>query len=312
MATPPKSPSGRMGPKKVASPVKVPDAIVPSVKKTSVPDVPPALAKPQVKAPAVPKPPMAAKPMPFVIEPEVVPVPVVAAPAPLVEPKIIQQSESVASEPAAPVIGTPEVQPTEVAPIVETLVEIEAPTPPQPVAVAPLAAAIEAAAEWQKPHALEGKNIMNEAIQTSQKFAEDAKSRIQTMVSGFNDKAKVAMEKSSKTAEELSDIAKGNVEAFVESSKIAAKGFETLGQSAAEYGRASFEKTSATLKSFASVKSPTEFFQLQSELLTSAFDAMAAETAKSTEAFMKLAGDIAQPLSSRAAIVSDKIKSLAA
>src|SRR6202007_2910443 len=96
-----------------------------------------------------------------------------------------------------------------------------------------------------------------------------------------------------------SDIAKGNLEAIVESSKIAAKGFETLGQSAAEYGRSSFEKTSATLKSFASVKSPTEFFQLQSELFTSAFDALASETAKNSEAVLKLAGEIAQPIRSR-------------
>ncbi len=153
---------------------------------------------------------------------------------------------------------------------------------------------------------------MNEAIETGKKFAEDAKVRLQSMVGDFNDKAKAAAEKSSKAVEELSEITKGNMEALVESSKIAAKGVESMGQSAAEYGRASFEKTSATLKSFASVKSPVEFFQLQSAMMTSAFDAMASETAKTSEAFLKLAGEIAQPISNRAAIVSDKLKALAA
>ncbi|MFT3967207.1 MAG: phasin family protein [Sphingobium sp.] len=190
--------------------------------------------------------------------------------------------------------------------------DIKASLPSQPAVAEKMVAAMEQAAQWQAPNALEGHYIMNEAIETSKKFAEDAKSRFQTIVTDFNEKAKVAVEKSSKTAEELGDIAKGNLEALVESSKIAAKGFESLGQNAAEYGRQSFEKTSATLKSFASVKSPTEFFQLHSELVTSTFDTLAAETAKTSEAVLKLVGEISQPLSNRYAVVSDKLKALAA
>jgi phasin family protein len=280
MATPPKSPPRRVGPKKVAAPVKAPVAIPEAVETIPAPvQVPAVLAN------------TAEKPMPFVIEPE-----------PLADPEPVEAIEESAPVPLLK---------SEPAPVAEPIVT-QAPTPSQQAVAAPLAAAIETAAEWHTPPALEGHTIMNEAIETGKKFAEDAKTRIQSLVSDFNEKAKVAVEKSSKTAEELGDITKGNLEAIVESSKIAAKGFETLGQSAAEYGRASFEKTSATLKSFASVKSPTEFFQLQSELMTSAFDAMASETAKTSEAFLKLAGDIAQPLSSRAAVVSDKIKALAA
>ncbi len=157
-----------------------------------------------------------------------------------------------------------------------------------------------------------GPEIMTDVIETSKAFAEDAKARIQSAVAELNEKAKVAMEKSTKAMEELGELTKGNLEAMVESSKIAAKGVEAMGQDAAEYGRKSFEKTSATIKSFAAVKSPTEFFQLQSELMTSTFDTLAAEAAKTSEAMLKLAGEIAQPISSRVAIVSDKIKSLAA
>jgi phasin family protein len=153
---------------------------------------------------------------------------------------------------------------------------------------------------------------MNEAIETTKKFAEDTKARVDTIISEMNDRAKVAMEKSSKAIEEFNDIAKGNIEAVVESSKIAAKGFEALGQNAAEYSRSSFERTSATLKSFASVKSPAEFFQLHSELVTNTLDNLASETARNSEVLLKLAGDIAQPISSRVAVVSDKMKALAA
>ena len=124
----------------------------------------------------------------------------------------------------------------------------------------------------------------------------------------FNDRAKAAFEKSSKAFDEANEFAKGNVEAVVESSKIAAKGFETIGQDAAEYGRKSFENASAAVKAFAGAKSPTDFFKLQSDYVRSAFDALVAETSKNAEAVLKLAGEVAQPLSSRAAIAAEKIK----
>jgi phasin family protein len=162
------------------------------------------------------------------------------------------------------------------------------------------------------PQSAKGFIDMTDTIETTKKLAEDAKIRLEGFVAEFNEKAKAAMEKSSKAIEELSDLAKGNLEAVVESSKIAAKGVESIGQDAAEYGRKSFEKTSATFKSFAAVKSPAEFFQLQSELMTSTFDTMAAEAAKTSETMLKLAGEIAQPISNRVAIVSEKIKTIAA
>jgi len=158
----------------------------------------------------------------------------------------------------------------------------------------------------------EGTNLMTDAIETTKKVATEAKEKFQAMFGDFNEKAKAAVEKSSKIVEEMNELTKGNVEAIVESSKIAAKGAESLGQEAAEYSRKNFEKATATMKSFASVKSPTEFFQLQSEFFSSAFDSMASEASKSSEALLKLAGDVVQPLSSRAAVVSEKVKSFTA
>ncbi|MCM8730976.1 phasin family protein [Hephaestia sp. GCM10023244] len=136
----------------------------------------------------------------------------------------------------------------------------------------------------------------------------NATAQAQTLFADFNDRAKAAVEKSTKLFEEVNDFTKGNIEAIVESSKIAAKGFEAIGQDSAEYGRKSFEDATATLKQFAAVKSPAEFFKLQSDYLRSAFDAVVAETSKKTEAVLKLAGDVAQPLSSRAAVAAEKIK----
>lgn len=205
-------------------------------------------------------------------------------------------------------------QPMVEAPMVETApkeVAVE-----WPVAQAPASPAPETASETVATGAAgslkKGPELMTDVIETGKAFAEDAKARIQSAVAELNEKTKAAMEKSTKAMEELGELTKGNLEAFVESSKIAAKGVEAMGQDAAEYGRKSFEKTSATIKSFAAVKSPTEFFQLQSELMTSTFDTMAAEAAKTSETMLKLAGEIAQPISNRVAVVSDKIKTLAA
>jgi phasin family protein len=319
------------------SPTRKPVSMKPAVPGAkAVSEVKPAPKAMESKVPLAAKPEVSAKPMPFVIEPETtvkapepVPVPVTAKPEPVAakpEPKV---------EPAAPVEPAPVTAATDITPATPEPVETppvkaapvtipvkSAPveskpfnpsTPSQPVvAEPPLAAAMEMVATWPAPEVLEGNYIMNEAIETTKKFAEETKTRVQSMLAEMNDKAKAAMEKSSKAMEEIGDLTKGNLEAVVESSKIAAKGFESIGQNAAEYGRLSFEKTSATIKSFASVKSPAEFLQLQSELMTSTFDALASESAKTSEAMLKLAGEIAQPLSSRVAIVSDKFKALAA
>jgi phasin family protein len=136
--------------------------------------------------------------------------------------------------------------------------------------------------------------------------------KAQAVFADMSARTKSAMEKSAKTVEELTDLAKGNVEALVEASRIAAKGLESIGQEAADFGRRNFENATATMKTLASVKSPTEFFKLQSDFLRSSFDSLVAETSKNTEAMLKLASDAAQPLSNRVAIATDKFKAVAA
>ncbi|CAN5399458.1 hypothetical protein BH10PSE12_BH10PSE12_14080 [soil metagenome] len=168
------------------------------------------------------------------------------------------------------------------------------------------------AAKKPAPAPAEGKAVMTDVMASTKKFAEDTKTKFESAFSDLNVKAKAGVEKSTKAIGELSDLTKGNVEALVESGKIAAKGVETMGQEAAEYSRKNFEKATATLKSLASVKTPTEFFQLQSELMSTAFDSFAKEAAKSSEAMIKLAGEVAQPISARVSLVTEKVKSLAA
>ena len=127
-----------------------------------------------------------------------------------------------------------------------------------------------------------------------------------------NERAKSAMERSAKIAEELADLTRGNVEALVASSKVAAKGVEALSQDAAEYGRKAFEEASATLKNFAEVKSATDFFKLQGDYARAAFDNAVAESARLSETVLKLAGDVAEPITSRYTVAAERVKTLAA
>ena len=110
----------------------------------------------------------------------------------------------------------------------------------------------------------------------------------------------------------MTDFAKANMEAITEAGRIAATGVRSLGQDALASGRDGFEQASASLKTLAEVKSPTEFFQLQSELARSSFDRLVAEGSKFTEAMVKLAGEAVQPLSTRASINAERINELAA
>jgi phasin family protein len=128
----------------------------------------------------------------------------------------------------------------------------------------------------------------------------------------MNTRAKEAMSKGTKAIEELVEFSKGNLEAMTASGRVAAKGAEEIAKYSAEYGRATIERANATAKQFAAVKSPTEFFQLQGDVAKQTLDALVAEGSKFTENYLKLLGEIAQPLSNRYAVAAEKVKSTVA
>ena len=154
-------------------------------------------------------------------------------------------------------------------------------------------------------------DTFNNTAETTKDFAQDTQARATQFFGDVNARTKAAVERSTKLVEELNEFNKGNIEAFVESGRVAAKAAETLGQQAAEAARKNFEQTTAVLKSFASAKTPTEFFQLQSEFARTAFDQLIAETSKNSETLLKVAGDVFQPISNRFAVAAEKFKAAA-
>ena len=146
-------------------------------------------------------------------------------------------------------------------------------------------------------------------------FAFDAlpgNDKFQALFADAGERSQEIVKKSQKAAEELAEIAKANVEALAEAGRIAANGARTIGQDALSSGRTSIEQASAAVKSLADAKSPTEFFQLQSELARAYFDRAVADSSKLTEQLVKLAGETVQPLSTRASLNAERINELAA
>jgi len=153
---------------------------------------------------------------------------------------------------------------------------------------------------------------VNEGTRIMKNETNKVAERVQAAFGDVNDRAKNVVERNSRIAEELTELGRGNVEAMVASTKIVAKGVETLGQEVAEFGRKSFEDASAALKGFADVKSPADFFRLQTEFVRSQFDNAVAESSKLSEKMIKLAGEVAEPMTNRATVAAERVRTAVA
>ena len=143
-------------------------------------------------------------------------------------------------------------------------------------------------------------------------FELPAADRFQTIFADAGERSQDLVRKSQATAGEMTELAKANIEALTEAGRIAATGVRSLGQDVLASGRDGLEQASASLKTLADAKSPTEFFQIQSELARASFDRAVADGSKFAEQIVKLAGEAVQPLSNRATINAERINVLAA
>jgi phasin family protein len=175
---------------------------------------------------------------------------------------------------------------------------------PEPAPVVPDAVADEAPAIDPAPQ-----RILSKGLFMTNFFAPET---FQSMFADAGFKGQEAVAKSQKLAEDMLGLARGNVEAMVESTRIATDGLRGIGQQIAEQGREGVELASQNLKALGAAKSPTEFFQLQQEAAKTQFDRMVAEGSKLTEQWVKLMGEAVQPLQNRASLAAQRVQDLAA
>ena len=146
---------------------------------------------------------------------------------------------------------------------------------------------------------------------TTKTQTEDFAARIKDSVADAQERAKVAYEKSTVVFGDVTEFSKGNVEALVESTKILAAGLQDMGKAYVAESKTALEALTADVKELAAVKSPTDFFKLQGEMLRRNFDAAVAAGSKNSETLVKLAGDAFAPISTRASLAIEKVKQAA-
>jgi phasin family protein len=134
----------------------------------------------------------------------------------------------------------------------------------------------------------------------------------QSLFADANERSQELVKKGQKVAEELADLARANIEAVVESSRVAADGAKAIGQDVVASSRDGVEQAADAIRSLAEAKSPTEYLQLQGEFARASFDRAVAETSKLTEQLVKLAGEAFQPISNRATANAERFNSLVA
>jgi phasin family protein len=146
---------------------------------------------------------------------------------------------------------------------------------------------------------------------TVEKTAKEAQAKAADFFADVREKATEAAEKGKKFAAEATEFNKANLEALVEAGKIVAKGAQDLGKTNLEYAKKNFEEAQAAVKEVTSVKNPTDFVKLQGEWMRKGFDTAVAQGSKNTEALVKLANDMFQPISNRFAVAADFFKKAA-
>lgn len=148
------------------------------------------------------------------------------------------------------------------------------------------------------------------STQNTEDFKDHVQQANDTMaraVDEMQSRARTAFERGNEAVGEMSDLARGNVDAFVESGKILATGMQELGRGYAEEAKGAYEQATADLKDMAAIKSPTELFQIQSRIMRRNFDTLVATSSKNTETMMKLASDAFAPISGRINVAAEKM-----
>lgn len=149
----------------------------------------------------------------------------------------------------------------------------------------------------------------NTTTDAAKSFAEDLQARASTAFGDMNSRAKDAFTKGQKSMEELAEFNRGNVDALVQSARTAATGWQNIAAYTVDYAKTYVATAQENTRKLTAVKSPTEFFQTGQEIAKANLDEAVAQMSKFTEGYLKLLGDIAQPISNRYALAADKLKS---
>lgn len=146
--------------------------------------------------------------------------------------------------------------------------------------------------------------VANTATTAANSMSNNAGAMFQDMTA----RAKDMFAKAPVSMTEVVDFNKGNVEALVQSARTAATGWQNIAAYTVDYAKTYIATANENTKRLAAVKSPTEFAQVGQEIAKANLDEAVAQVSKFTEGYLKLVGEIVQPLSNRYALAAEKVK----
>lgn len=214
--------------------------------------------------------------------------------------QVVEETVTAVTPPAEPV---PEIPPAPVAespaPVAAAVVEETkevvaeaAPAPVPPKSVTKVAKVAEAAAPALAP-TFDPKSVEQAVAYTKEQVEKMSKQ----VFTAFDD---------------VAGFHKENVDAFMASSTILAKGFEALSKELMAFTQGQYEQSVSTAKALMGVKSVKELVDLQTEFAKTSFDALVAEATKVSETGFKVANEAAEPITARVNAAVEKLSKLKA
>ena len=116
------------------------------------------------------------------------------------------------------------------------------------------------------------------------------------------------VEQMTKSMEDMASFGQQNMEAFVASSKRAAKAAEEMNAEITAYTKKAYEDSMAAAKEMSSAKSVTELFEKQSAFAKSAMEAFMAETSKLNDMAATAGKECMEPLTTRMSASTELFK----
>jgi phasin family protein len=118
-------------------------------------------------------------------------------------------------------------------------------------------------------------------------------------VEAAKDQFAKATETQRKAVDDLTAFSKSNMDAFVKSGTVFVQGLEQLTRTLVGATQSQVESSMSVAKSLIAAKNLTEFTELQNAFAKSWFDTAVTDATKISELAIRVANDVAEPLSAR-------------
>jgi len=139
---------------------------------------------------------------------------------------------------------------------------------------------------------------VQQATEQVRQQSEEALRQGQAALQQATERSREVMDRGMKAFDDFNLQARGNADVWMNASRSAAQGLETIVQQAAEFSRKTFETATAAMRTMAAAKTPNDVMQAQNDFAKAQFDTMVSEFSRLTETMMKVSSSVFEPLQS--------------